>query len=60
MQNSPEPLYGPDTSASGTEDDVPRALSAYGEGPPLPPVETPSQRDAFERKQRTAWEHRSD
>lgn len=35
--------------------DVPRALSAYGEGVPLPPMKTQADRDAFDGEQRRGW-----
>ena len=51
MTDSPDggPLTPPALSLNIT--DVPRTLSAYGEGYPLPPMTTQADHDAFEAEQ---------
>ena len=58
MTHSPDggPLTAP--ALNQTETDVPRTLSAYGEGHPLPPMKTQADRDAFEAEQRRGWQER--
>ena len=66
MTDSPDggPLSAAPKSPTGASihrdaDDVPRHLSAYGEGQPLlPPMETQADRDAFETEQRRGWQER--
>ncbi len=53
------PVSSAMTSPNLASDDVPRTLAAYGEGHPLPPMETEADRDAFEAAQRRGWQDRS-
>jgi len=53
--NSPEAHQVTQPPLRDLTADVPRTLSAYGEGHPLPPMETQADRDAFEADQRRGW-----
>lgn len=53
------PISSAMTPPNLTPGDVPRTLAAYGEGYPLPPMETEADRDAFEVAQRRGWQDRS-
>lgn len=66
MTDSPDggPLHTPEvqthvssamTPPNLARDDTPRTLAAYGEGIPLPPMKTQTDRDRFEAEQRRDW-----
>lgn len=49
------PISSAMTPPNLVPDETPRTLAAYGEGHPLPPMETEADRDRFEAEQRRGW-----